>query len=312
MQKTRRARCSPLYRNRPTCYDPKAIQSLVSAWNLLHPNDPAPATKPLAFLQKRMTQCRNQDERCLSAKLLSSEESNKLLKKNFAPKHPKKWLRNKNEWLTSDEIIDMLKQYEVAYPAFKFIGPSPSDFFFMEPGELECAWPELCSFDLESYLKKGKTKFGISFNTDLHHEPGSHWVSMFINATTPVIGVYYFDSAGDTIHENIAVFRDKVIEQARKLGRVVNFEENGPVAHQKGGTECGMYSLFFITTMLEYDKQYEADNAEQRVFAQLNQLVKPKTKGGGHSFFARTFKNRENTFSDKHMESLRHVFFNEP
>lgn len=171
-----------------------------------------------------------------------------------------------------------------------------------------CVWPELCQFDLGEYLKKGKTKFGISFNVDSHESDGSHWVSLFVNASSPVVGIYYFDSAGDPIIKNIAVFRDMVMEQAKKLGRASHFLQNSPVVHQKGDTECGMYSLFFLTTMLEYDKQYEAENKEQLVFAQLNNLL----KGGGESFFETTFKNPKTRFSDSLMEKLRGVYFNRP
>jgi len=253
-----------------------------------------------------MTQCRNQDVRCLSTQLLSSDENKRVLKRNFAPTSPRTWLQNKNEWLTSDEIIHHLKQYEIVYPSFKFLGPSPSDFFYKDKMNDPCVWPELCQFNLADYLKKGKTKFGISFNIDGHESDGSHWVSLFVNATTPVVGIYYFDSAGDPIIKNIAMFRDMVKEQAAKMGRSVYFSQNHPVVHQKGDTECGMYSLFFLTTMLEYDKQYETENKEQLLFAQLNQGI----KGGGVNFFERTFKNKANLFRDGLMENLRGVYFN--
>lgn len=301
------AKCSPLMEGAPSCLDNETIQSMVAAWNAVHPSDPVTGA-PVEFLKQRMTQCRNQDERCLPTQLLSFDQSRRVLKKNFAPSSPTTWLKNKNEWLTSEEIIDHLKQFEVAYPAFKFMGPSPSDFFYKERADDRCAWPELCEFDLAAYLKKGKTKFGVSFNVDTHESDGSHWVSMFVNAAAPVVGIYYFDSAGDPIIKNIAVFRDMVIKQAKKLGMASHFMQNSPVAHQKGSSECGMYSLFFLTTMLEYDKLYEAQNKEQLVFDQLQHFM----KGGGESFFETTFKNPHNLFSDSLMEKLRNVYFNRP
>ena len=291
-----------------SCFDNASIQAMVKAWNAIHPTDPVVGA-PVEFLKGRMTQCRNQDERCLPTQLLSSDESSRILKNNFAPSSPRTWLENKNEWLTSDEIIDHLQQYEIAYPAFKFLGPSPSDFFHKDQQKAPCVWPELCNFNLGEYLKKGKTKFGISFNIDPHESDGSHWVSLFVNASTPIVGIYYFDSAGEPIIKNIAVFRDMVIEQSKKMGRASHFVQNSPVAHQKGDTECGMYSLFFLTTMLEYDKQYEAENREQLVFTQLKGFMQG---GHGASFFETTFKNNDNIFPDHHMEQLRKIYFNRP
>ena len=33
----------------------------------------------------------------------------------------------------------------------------------------QCVWNDLCNFNLETYIKKGKNKIGIIFNTDPHH-----------------------------------------------------------------------------------------------------------------------------------------------
>ena len=36
--------------------------------------------------------------------------------------------KNPQEWLSSDEITDVMKQYEDKYDNFVFLGPSPIDF----------------------------------------------------------------------------------------------------------------------------------------------------------------------------------------
>ena len=46
-----------------------------------------------------------------------------------------------------------------------FLGPSPIDYD--KPLSYgECVWEDLCKFSLINYIKKGKTKIGIVFNTD--------------------------------------------------------------------------------------------------------------------------------------------------
>ena len=46
---------------------------------------------------------------------------------------------------------------------------------------------------------------------------------------------------------------DDVIKQGRELKKPINFifDENHPVEHQYGDTECGIYSIFFIVHMLQ-------------------------------------------------------------
>jgi hypothetical protein len=48
-------------------------------------------------------------------------------------------------------------------------------------------------------------------------------------------------------------FVNRVIKQGEKLKPKIDFkfDQNYPVEHQYGNTECGIYSLFFIVHMLE-------------------------------------------------------------
>lgn len=155
-------------------------------------------------------------------------------------------------WLTSLDIDRVMKQYEYAHPSFMFIGPSPIDFDTRVEKD-ECVWDELCNFSLEKLLKKGKNKVGIVFNTDPHYKDGSHWISLFINVKEGYI--FFFDSAGDKIPKEVKVLVDRVIEQGNKLGLKLKFQENHPRAHQRGNTECGMYSLYMITSILRGHKK---------------------------------------------------------
>ncbi len=65
--------------------------------------------------------------------------------------------------------------------------------------------------------------------------------------------IFYFDSTGEAIPAQIKKFVDDVIKQGRELKKPINFifDENHPVEHQYGNTECGIYSIFFVIHMLE-------------------------------------------------------------
>ena len=104
---------------------------------------------------------------------------------------------------------------------------------------------------MSEQIKKGKTKIGIVFNLDPHYKSGSHWVSLFINIKKKQI--FYFDSSGDPIPDQIMKFVVNISEQGRNLRPKILFEfdQNHPVEHQYGDTECGVYSLFFIIYMLQ-------------------------------------------------------------
>lgn len=169
---------------------------------------------------------------------------------SFAPESPKEWKTNPNEWLSSLDIMKVMKQYEKAYKCFDFIGPSPMDFD-TKLLRGECVWKELCEFQLKDQIKKGKTKIGIIFNTDPHTKGGQHWLSMFINIKTKKI--FFFDSVGDKPAKEIMVLVDRIRKQGKELVPPIEFtfDSNEGIEHQYGDTECGIYSLFFIVHMLE-------------------------------------------------------------
>jgi hypothetical protein len=183
---------------------------------------------------------------------VNSKISKEIKNSSFAPEAPSDWKKNPNEWLSSVDILNVMKQYEKAYPCFDFIGPSPIDY---DTHKLygECVWEELCHFNLAKEIKNGRFKIGVIFNLDPHYKGGSHWVSLYINIKRGQI--FYFDSAGDPIPRQIMKFVKMVQKQGAELtsGKKIHFkfDQNYPVEHQYGNTECGIYSLYFIVHMLE-------------------------------------------------------------
>lgn len=187
------------------------------------------------------------DEVCWIDHLVEDEnEKNKIKKKYFRPLTPSKWKQDPNTWLTDDDISKVLKQYEVTYPEFLFLGPSPIDFDTVI--NKSCVFNTLCNFNLKKLIEEKKTQIGIVFNLDFHTGPGTHWVSLYIDIKNKFI--FYFDSNGEKTPKQIKALIKKVILQGKKENINFVLYENNTTEHQRTNTECGMYSLFFIITML--------------------------------------------------------------
>jgi hypothetical protein len=251
--KSKNVNCSPKDSkdiNDFTCYTDKDLYKLRDFWNARHP-DVQIMTNDTKEIHKNLTKYLSNvcsKESCWLKQNFLDNKTVKELTESFAPESPREWKTNPNEWLSSVDIMKVMKQYEKAYKCFDFIGPSPIDFDTkMLYGE--CVWEELCNFSLSEQIKTGKTKIGIIFNTDPHNKPGQHWISMFINIKKKKI--FFFDSVGDKAPKQVMVLINRIIKQGKKLNINIKFDQNHPVEHQYGDTECGIYSLFFISHMLE-------------------------------------------------------------
>jgi hypothetical protein len=174
------------------------------------------------------------------------------LKESFVPKAPAEWKKKPNAWLSSVDITRVMKQFEHAYKCFEFLGPTPIDFD-TRLSDGKCVWDELCNFQLSEQIKRNKTKIGIIFNTDKNTGPGEHWISMFIHIprNQQKVNVFFFDSVGDPAPKEIVTFKNRLQKQATTLGLSFSYDTSEGVGHQRGGTECGVYSLFFLAHMLE-------------------------------------------------------------
>jgi hypothetical protein len=252
--------CSPKPKdelNNFTCYTNKDLYKLRDLWNARHPDVKITSNSPKEIhrlLTEKLSNVCNKESCWLKQKADFGPVSSDMAD-SFAPESPPEWKNNPNEWLSSEDIMKVMKQYEKAYKCFDFIGPSPIDF---DTRKLygECVWEELCNFNLKDQIKNGKTKIGMIFNTDPHNKPGQHWISMFINIKKKTI--FFFDSTGDKPLPEIMVLVERIKEQGLNLKRPIKFkfDSNEKIEHQYGNTECGIYSLYFIVHMLE-DKMTE-------------------------------------------------------
>jgi len=163
-----------------------------------------------------------------------------LLYFTFKPKGPE----HSKDWLTTNNINEVIQQYTDLYTLqnFLFLGAQPSDYSKIT----KVNWPKI----------KSSKHVGIIFNKDSHNQPGTHWVSVFIDNVNKTVD--YFDSLGESPNKNICSFLKNFNLKTYKY----NFNK---IVHQKGGSQCGVYACFFLkkrlegTTMEYINKQIVSD-----------------------------------------------------
>jgi len=189
--------CNPALKRRggQTCLPSSSLERLRKTWNKTHPRHKISVGKTRKYQKQDAGKLAQQKthpqlwdelksamykhykcdtEYCMVKKLPVGSE---LIQKYFRPEKPETWDKKPTEWLDSDNIEQVMNQYEAADKRFSFIGPVPIDFDAKDPKSGawgQCIINELCRLNLQDCAKKGKTKIGIIFNLDKHNEPGSH------------------------------------------------------------------------------------------------------------------------------------------
>ena len=244
-----------------SCYNNLTIFELKEQWNLINKkkivsNDPL---EIWLFLKKKfINSCKN--ELCWLNKLNMDNHKITLKKKKFfRPKSPITWKKNAFTWLSSDDIIKVMNQYESIFSNFKFIGPTPIDFDYKIDAN-RCVWEELCRFNLQNFYNNKITKIGIIFNLDKHYQRGSHWTCLFIDIDLKYI--FYFDSNGKkNLPKEVNMLINKIISQGKRINidfkLIINNKE-----HQKLDGQCGVYSMYIIIMLLRerYEPTYFLEN----------------------------------------------------
>ena len=248
--------CSLIAEETPfSCYSTNELQKLKTVYNKTYRRKITGLSAKAIWLElSKVLPCKN--EACFASTL-------KVRTKSFAPKAPASWKKKSNEWLSSLEFLKLFKQYEDSFPDFKFFGPSASDYDFkMEDGK--CEFDDMCTLDVRT-LPPHIKKLGVVFNLDEHDDDGSHWVAMYVSVSKK--SVYYFDSAGEKIPENIYKFYQQIKTQDSSY----KFFQNHPVTHQRGESECGMYAIFFILSMM-YNENFSVFTTQRWKDGTMNKL----------------------------------------
>jgi len=192
----------------------------------------------------------------------------------FRPTGPDK----QYEWLNTININEVIDQYHKLYPEFLYLGAVPSDF-----EDLELLG--ISNLDFKELEKNNKYKIGLVINLDEHYKSGSHWVGLFFNLKE--YQIYYFDSVGKSPIKRLKIFINKIIkylyykkyneslninnflnklkkniskfeifDKSNKYNIIYNNIINNMdirynnIQHQYKNSECGVYSINFITRII--------------------------------------------------------------
>jgi hypothetical protein len=188
-------------------------------------------------LQTRLrAKCRTGRAECIVAALLRR------------PKAPKEWAINRWEWLSSDDIDSIEKNFMKVFEDYFYVGAVPIDFDLKsETGK--CLVSALCKMKLEELSKKGKHRIGIVINTDPHDGPGEHWVCVYcdIRPELEYPRMTYFDSYAQKPEKEIVELMERWKEQWDKTGihdKGMELTYN-KTRHQYKDSECGIYCVYF-------------------------------------------------------------------
>ncbi len=187
---------------------------------------------------------------------LNDETKDYLQNDVFRPDGP----QGKFEWLSTLDINQVLEQYENKYPDFKFLGAVPIDF-----NELD--YLPFKKMDFNEFKKNGINKIGVIFNLDEHNKPGSHWVSLFADLEKGK--VYFSDSYASQPENRIRDFMKRLKEYMQKTGIEKPDVRYNKTQHQKGNSECGVYSINFILRLLK-GKTFEHITSKRLTDGQVN------------------------------------------
>jgi hypothetical protein len=240
--------CAPGQGNKTTCFNKSSLIKIATLWNKNNPgnniNINGSNSKVWGQINNKLSEKCNTETCWLKQDFLKNKDFNSFFKPNI----PNKWKKEKNTWLTTTDIEKVLFQYENAIKDFKFLGVVPVDFDY-EYNVGKCVVDELCKLNIE-HLKKKKNinRIGIVFNLDAHDEPGSHWVSLYSDFKKGE--VYYYDSYGIYPPEEVKILMERISTQGIKIkGEPFKIYYND-IRHQYKNSECGVYSMHFITEFL--------------------------------------------------------------
>ena len=223
-------------------FDDEEIARLCKVYNREHPKETPidcgnSAEDTWHTLQKRLaSQCKTGRAECIVSSLLRR------------PRAPKEWTLNREEWLSSDDIDAVEKNYQDVFADYYYVGSVPMDFDLQDETR-KCLVSTLCSLKLPELYKKGKERIGIVVNTDPHDGPGQHWVAVFCDLRRELEypRVTYFDSYAHSPEPEIKALMKRWKEQWDVTGvhsKPMKMTFN-TTRHQYKDSECGMYCLYF-------------------------------------------------------------------
>ena len=297
---TSSANCHPNNKNSnsKTCYSTNALVALKNAFNVQHPHKQILSDNAddihQALYRGLHDKCGKED--CWLSALNKDDDIH--YDSIFRPRGGRE-KKDPHTWLSNFEINKFMKQLEETYPHFSFLPATTIDFDSrskFRPNQ--CVSDSHCNISLQDLSSQNppKTKIATIINTDKETNKGEHWFSLFIDLDEHFI--FYFDSVPPKkrMPKQIKKFIHRLQQQATLLHPTpVTFKiyTNLGNEHQLSTTECGLYSLFFVTTFLTRNSPFH----RERQVLTLDEILQ----------LFRVFKVR-----DCAMKMMRSYYFNPP
>lgn len=250
--------CAPqLEFNNGSCINLIMLMNMAKSYNKHFPttpiklNDNMATTNPTKYkkylikqFKTRLSECN--DQKCWTkqdfVKKMDNKFKKQLTQETFRPDGPE----GKFTWLNNVNIDEVMKQYELKYPEFKYLATVPIDFDLLD-------YYPLKNINFDTLIKNNKTKIGVVFNLDVHTGRGTHWVSLFADFKNGLC--YFSDSYGIKPDRRIKAFMTKIVNYMKNNMGIQNvIEDYNKTQNQTGNNACGMYSTNFIIRMLEGQK----------------------------------------------------------
>lgn len=254
-------KCAPSKEfNEGSCFSLNNLINITISFNKLFPDEKIQLKKNKKYLLKNLSlNMKNKfncdDQNCwLKTRVIENMNNENINFFTFRPDGPEK----KFEWLSTNDINNVVFQYEKKYNDFIFFGAVPYDF-------QELPILDVYNIDFKHLLKNKKNKLGLVINLDRHTDSGSHWVALYTNLYKNEI--YFFDSFGKQPGKEIKKFVGKIFKFLYNKEYKVNITnkiiENqhsnlnkfdvryNKIRHQFKNSECGVYSINFILRLLK-------------------------------------------------------------
>lgn len=260
---------------------------------------------------------------------LKIKKITKILNTNMLPNMPQEWCKNKDklekaieknkvfnlEWLSNEDIDNVLYNMENKYKKFKYLGTVPIDWQKTDYDKCiihkftrkNISWVKnddnnnFCTFDLNDRSLKNKNIFAMVLNTDEHNKGGQHWFSMYIklNESKTSGTLFLYDSASSSQDTGGNYIKQLVKSIQKKYNLTVY--RNKVKSQIKSNSECGMYSMYFILSMLEGDN---CNNDNSCIDKNI------KDDSGSLYIWNTYFNKSDNKVPDTLVANYRDIFFN--
>jgi hypothetical protein len=159
---------------------------------------------------------------------------------NLKPRGP----ATSNQWLSNDEIDNVLKTYQSQHSNFKYYKSSLMNESVSSVNLNE----DMSDSDIDhvAYVINTTEQCYVG------KACGEHWVCIFVSKVGNAEGgitLEYFNSAGSAPPKRICeLFKKQKYLLEMKYPVSIKYNR---CQHQKGGSECGVYCLYFIKSRLE-------------------------------------------------------------